>query len=117
MSSWVLSDKNRRWVTFGGGYDFGYLIKMLTGKNLPEKLQDFSEHLKEFFPVVYDIQHVMQYPFHVINLAEDLRVMRFGNNHLSDSLLKSRIFVKLKELHSEKRFEDHAGVLFSLADG
>ncbi|KAL5547453.1 hypothetical protein UlMin_002684 [Ulmus minor] len=118
MSSWVLSDKNRRWVTFGGGYDFGYLIKMLTGKNLPEKLQEFSEKLKEFFPVVYDIEHVMKYPITMNMLADDLGVRRFGNNRQAgaDSLLKSRIFMKLKYQHSEAYFEDHVGVLHSLAD-
>ncbi|KAL5537787.1 hypothetical protein UlMin_045383 [Ulmus minor] len=117
-TSGILSDKNRRWVTFHGAYDFGYLIKMLTGENIPETLQEFSGKLREFLPAVYDIKHVMKYGPGMNKLADDLEVRRFGINHQagSGSLVTARIFMKLKERHSEKHFEDHVGVLFGLAD-
>ncbi|KAL5537481.1 hypothetical protein UlMin_046043 [Ulmus minor] len=120
MSSGVTSDKNRRWVTFRGEYDFGYLIKMLTSKNLPEKLHEFYENLKSIFPAVYDIKHVMKYSVFMDKnkVAADFRVRRFENGDQagSDSLLTSRIFMKLKEVHSEAYFENHVGHLHSLAE-
>lgn len=38
------------------GYDFGYLIKLLTDTNLPQDEGDFFELLRIYFPVVYDVK-------------------------------------------------------------
>ncbi|KAL5547469.1 hypothetical protein UlMin_002700 [Ulmus minor] len=111
MSSGVLSDKNQRWVTFQGAYDFGYLLRILSGKKIPETLQEFNEECNKFFPVIYGTRHVTKYSFEMNKnkVAEDLGVIRFGNNQQagSDSLLTSRIFMKFKE----------SGVLYGLVDG
>ncbi|XP_072857426.1 CCR4-NOT transcription complex subunit 7 isoform X3 [Pogona vitticeps] len=42
------------------GYDFGYLIKILTNSNLPEEEVDFFEILRLFFPVIYDVKYLMK---------------------------------------------------------
>lgn len=42
------------------GYDFGYLIKILTNSNLPEEELDFFEILRLFFPVIYDVKYLMK---------------------------------------------------------
>ena len=42
------------------GYDFGYLLKMLTGKLLPDTESDFFELLKIFFPTIYDVKYLMK---------------------------------------------------------
>ncbi len=42
------------------GYDFGYLLKMLTGKLLPDTENDFFELLKLFFPTIYDVKYLMK---------------------------------------------------------
>jgi hypothetical protein len=42
------------------GYDFGYLLKMLTGKLLPDTENDFFELLKIFFPTIYDVKYLMK---------------------------------------------------------
>lgn len=38
------------------GYDFGYLLKLLTDQNLPHDESDFFELLRLYFPVVYDVK-------------------------------------------------------------
>lgn len=45
---------------FCSGYDFGYLIKILTNSNLPEEELDFFEILRLFFPVIYDVKYLMK---------------------------------------------------------
>jgi CCR4-NOT transcription complex subunit 7/8 len=42
------------------GYDFGYLLKMLTGKLLPDAESEFFELLKIFFPTIYDVKYLMK---------------------------------------------------------
>ncbi|PWA39436.1 hypothetical protein CTI12_AA571770 [Artemisia annua] len=59
MSSGVVSNEDICWATFHGGYDFGYLIKLLTGKNLAETQEGFFESMNVFFPRVYDIKHII----------------------------------------------------------
>ena len=41
----VLLD-NVKWLSFHSGYDFGYLLAMLTNCNLPEGETEFFETLK-----------------------------------------------------------------------
>ena len=38
------------------GYDFGYLLRMLTNKAMPVDEANFFELLPEYFPVIYDIK-------------------------------------------------------------
>lgn len=42
------------------GYDFGYLIKILSNANLPEEEADFFEVLRLYFPVIYDVKYLMK---------------------------------------------------------
>lgn len=58
MSGLVLNQKVR-WIAFHGDYDFAYLIKLLTGQDLPESKQDFDRILHIFFPHVYDVKFML----------------------------------------------------------
>lgn len=51
----VLMD-NIKWLSFHSGYDFGYLLKLLTDRNLPLEENDFFESLRLYFPTVYDVK-------------------------------------------------------------
>ena len=42
------------------GYDFGYLIRLLTNLKLPDKEKDFFELLSIFFPKLYDVKYLMK---------------------------------------------------------
>jgi len=55
----VICDKVT-WISFHSSYDFGYLIKLLTNKDLPNTEAEFLELLKIFFPNVFDIKYLMK---------------------------------------------------------
>ncbi|KAM0911444.1 hypothetical protein ACQ4PT_013461 [Festuca glaucescens] len=124
MSSGVLLNADLQWVTFHSGYDFGYLVKLLTGRNLPDTIPGFFELVRVYFPVLYDIKHLMRYcnSLHggLSKLGELLGVDRVGTCHQagSDSLLTLRCFTKLKEVYFRGSTENYAGVLYGLlSDG
>ncbi|CAD6219307.1 unnamed protein product [Miscanthus lutarioriparius] len=102
------------------GYDFGYLLKLLTGTNLPDTMSGFFDLIKIYFPVIYDIKHLMRFcnSLHggLNKLAELLDVARVGICHQagSDSLLTALSFKKLKEAYFNGLTEKYAGVLYGL---
>lgn len=62
MSSGLVCNPDVTWVTFHSAFDFGFLVKMLTGQDLPDDLTKFKELLKAFFGInVYDVKHLMSH--------------------------------------------------------
>ncbi|WOL06433.1 hypothetical protein Cni_G15167 [Canna indica] len=120
MSSGIVLNDSVHWVTFHSGYDFGYLLKLLTCQNLPDTQSGFFNLIKIYFPTVYDIKHLMKFcnSLHggLNRLAELLDVERVGICHQagSDSLLTSSAFRKLKESFFSGSPEKYAGVLYGL---
>ncbi|KAL3819145.1 hypothetical protein ACJIZ3_005050 [Penstemon smallii] len=120
MSSGIVLNDNVYWVTFHSGYDFGYLLKLLTCQDLPETQAGFFTLINVYFPVVYDIKHLMRFcnSLHggLNKLAELLEVERVGVCHQagSDSLLTSCTFRKLKEYFFSGSLEKYSGVLYGL---
>ncbi|KAL6596270.1 hypothetical protein ACP70R_000943 [Stipagrostis hirtigluma subsp. patula] len=123
MSSGVVLNADVQWITFHSGHDFGYLLRLLTQRDMPETLVEFLELSKVFFPVLYDIKHIMKFcggggGLHggLSRLGELLSVKRVGTGHQagSDSLLTLQCFKKLKELYLKESTEMYAGVLFGL---
>uniref|UniRef100_A0A7N4NNB6 poly(A)-specific ribonuclease n=1 Tax=Sarcophilus harrisii TaxID=9305 RepID=A0A7N4NNB6_SARHA len=60
MTSGVMLCEGVKWLSFHSGYDFGYLIKILTNSHLPEEELDFFEIIQLFFPVIYDVKYLMK---------------------------------------------------------
>lgn len=60
MTSGLVLNDNIYWITFHAGYDFGYLMKSLTGQALPENEKDFFALLHIYFPILYDIKYLMK---------------------------------------------------------
>lgn len=120
MSSGVVLNDSVHWVTFHSGYDFGYLLKLLTCRNLPDTPVEFFNLINMYFPMVYDIKHLMKFcnSLHggLNKLAELLEVERIGVCHQagSDSLLTSCAFRKLKNNFFSGTLEKYAGVLYGL---
>lgn len=120
MSSGIVLNDNVYWVTFHSGYDFGYLLKILTCQNLPDTQAGFFSLINMYFPTLYDIKHLMKFcnSLHggLNKLAELLEVERVGVSHQagSDSLLTSCTFRKLKENFFSGSLEKYAGVLYGL---
>ncbi|KAL3535078.1 hypothetical protein ACH5RR_003539 [Cinchona calisaya] len=120
MSSGIVLNDNISWVTFHSGYDFGYLLKILTCQKLPDTQEGFFRLIKMYFPTLYDIKDMMRFCNHfhggLDKLAELLEVERVGICHQagSDSLLTCCTFMKLKEKIFHGSTEKYAGVLYGL---
>lgn len=122
MSSGIVLNEDVRWITFHSGYDFGYLLKVLTCQPLPQSEADFFELLKIYFPTVYDIKYLMKFCDNLhggLNkLAESLEVDRMGPQHQagSDSLLTSATFIKLAKTFfaGVESMDSHRDVLYGL---
>lgn len=120
MSSGIVLNDSVNWVTFHSGYDFGYLLKLLTCQDLPDTQAGFFTLINVYFPVIFDIKHLMKFcnSLHggLNKLAELLEVERVGICHQagSDSLLTACTFRKLKENFFSGSLEKYAGVLYGL---
>ncbi|KVH90315.1 Ribonuclease CAF1 [Cynara cardunculus var. scolymus] len=122
MSSGIVLNGGVYWVTFHSGYDFGYLLKVLTCQNLPDTQTGFFSLINLYFPTIFDIKHLMKFcnSLHggLNKLAELLEVERIGVCHQagSDSLLTACTFRKLKDNFFSGSLEKYAGVLYGLAN-
>ena len=120
MSSGIVLNDAVHWVTFHSGYDWGYLLKLLTCRNLPDSQEEFFDLINMYFPVVYDIKHLMKFcnSLHggLNKLAELLEVERIGICHqaASDSLLTSCAFKKMRDNFFNGSTDKYAGVLYGL---
>lgn len=116
---------NVKWLSFHSGYDFGYLINLLTNQNLPKTEGEFFELLKTYFPKVYDVKYLMKSCKNLKGglqeVANELEVQRVGPQHQagSDSLLTGQTFFRMKEMFFEDDIDDskYLGHLYGLGTG
>eukprot|EP01104_Vermistella_antarctica_P001109 TRINITY_DN11168_c0_g1_i2.p1 TRINITY_DN11168_c0_g1~~TRINITY_DN11168_c0_g1_i2.p1 ORF type:complete len:301 (+),score=86.92 TRINITY_DN11168_c0_g1_i2:308-1210(+) len=121
-SSGIVLTNDIKWLTFHSGYDFGYLLKVLTCSPLPAEESAFFELVHIFFPCLYDIKFFMKSCKNLKgglnDLADDLQVVRIGPQHQagSDSLLTGATFFKMRRLYFEDNIDDSKflGVLYGL---
>ena len=132
-SGLVMAD-DIRWISFHSGYDFGYLVKIMHCKPLPEDEVEYRRLLEIFFPGIYDIKFMVKSAqrFQHVNgdvplsnaahnvlqqlankgglqdLADELNVKRVGTAHTagSDSLLTGKVFWDLKKVVFNGTIED-----------
>jgi len=107
-ASGVVLNDNVKWITFHSGYDFGYLIKILTCKALPEQETEFFDLLNRFFPCIYDLKVLTNTKRGLNHVAEEMQVHRIGPNHQagSDSLLTCATFFQVKQQRFNGRIDD-----------
>lgn len=121
LTSGLVLNENVKWISFHGSYDFAYLLKIITGQNLPESKAEFIRDLELYFTNFFDIR-VLVKPFENFSrcslqrLATELGITRVGCQHQagSDSLLTGEIFFKIirefvfeyeKDVHNLYGFE------------
>ena len=103
MSGLVLVDEVK-WISFHSGYDFGYLLKILTCSALPSTEEQFFELLHIYFPRIFDVKLVVTQVdgLHggLQRIAEELKVERVGPMHQagSDSMLTNATFFRVVDL-------------------
>lgn len=143
ISSGLVCDEDVRWISFHGGYDFGYLTKLLICQPLPDGEVEFDVLMKKFFPSIYDIKYLMKHAIkqHTMgqlspldgpslevlqkfeqksgleNIAETFKIKRQGAAHQagSDSLLTGKVFFKMRErIFNGDISDDHLGKVWGL---
>jgi len=125
MSSGIVLEESIKWISFHSGYDFAYLLKLLTCEPLPADESKFFDLVRTYFPCIYDIKFLMKSCKNLDvkkgglnDLAEVLEVERIGPQHQagSDSLLTSATFFKMKQIFFENRIDNskYLGVLYGL---
>ncbi|GAO50124.1 CAF1-domain-containing protein [Saitoella complicata NRRL Y-17804] len=122
-SGWVLFD-DVKWISFHGGYDFGYLLKLMTCSPLPTEPKDFLSLLQIFFPAAYDIKYLLRTVRPATEktglqaLADDLQIQRIGSQHQagSDSLLTAAAYFEARRIFFEGEIDDkkYRGQMFGI---
>lgn len=124
ISSGLVLLEDVHWISFHSGYDFGYLVKLMLCKPLPEDETEYRKLLAIFFPSIYDIKYMVKHAQRnqtvndaplspqaasILNnlgqksglqdLADELGIKRIGVAHQagSDSLLTGKIFWEVKK--------------------
>lgn len=132
-----------KWISFHGGYDFGYLTKLLICQPLPSDEVDFDKVMKLYFPSTYDVKHLMKYAIKLHNtglltpsdpnsaevlqkfehksglenIAETLKIKRVGSAHQagSDSLLTGKVFFQMRDkIFNGEIPDEHVGKVWGL---
>jgi len=122
MTSGVVLDDEVKWLSFHSGYDFGYLLKLLTNQNLPSEESEFFDLMRLYFPRIYDVKYLMKSCKNLKGglqeVAEQLDLERIGPQHQagSDSLLTGAAFFKMREMFFEDNIDDakYCGHLYGL---
>eukprot|EP00357_Protocruzia_adherens_P003391 CAMPEP_0114983272 /NCGR_PEP_ID=MMETSP0216-20121206/6601_1 /TAXON_ID=223996 /ORGANISM="Protocruzia adherens, Strain Boccale" /LENGTH=301 /DNA_ID=CAMNT_0002345223 /DNA_START=192 /DNA_END=1097 /DNA_ORIENTATION=+ len=123
LTSGVVMNENVKWVSFHGGYDFGYLLNTLTGTILPETVEEFYAVMKIYFPCLFDIKHVVRNMDSLrggLNkIAQELDVQRIGPQHQagSDSLVTLATFLRIRDLYFGSLRDMDEGIIYGLGRG
>lgn len=143
IPSGLCMDSDVKWISFHGGYDFGYLTKLLLCKPLPNDEEEFGKLMKIYFPSTYDVKHLMKHAIKLHNsglltpsdpstaeillkfehksglenIADALKLRRMGNAHQagSDSLLTGKVFFSMRDkVFNDEIPDEHLGKVWGL---
>lgn len=121
-TSGLVLDDNVNWISFHSGYDFAYLMKLLTNLPLPDDEDAYREKVQKYFPKSLDVKFLWRHAVNIVrtgeigaqgqrilsslgsksglqDLADELSCDRFGTAHSagSDAWLTGTVFWELKK--------------------
>ncbi|KAH3684601.1 hypothetical protein WICPIJ_004432 [Wickerhamomyces pijperi] len=104
-SSGLVLLPNVYWTSFHAGYDFGFLISMLTNNLMPMKEEEFLLKLKTFFPKLFDLKILSKgvkdssLKISLESLAEDLNIPKLPSFISSggQALLTNMCLIEIKK--------------------
>ncbi|KAF2114803.1 ribonuclease H-like domain-containing protein [Lophiotrema nucula] len=128
------------WISFHSGYDFAYLVKMLSSKPLPEDEESYRQLVQIFFPRLLDVKYLWRHANNLVrrgiigsqatsilnnlgtksglqDLADELGCQRIGASHTagSDAWLTGTVFWELrKKIFDNSVPEDMNGQMWGL---
>ncbi|KAF2240316.1 CAF1-domain-containing protein [Trematosphaeria pertusa] len=140
ITSGMTLTEDVNWISFHSGYDFAYLIKMLTSKALPEDEEAYRKLVEIFFPRLLDVKYLWRHANNLVrrgvigsqatnilnnlgtksglqDLADELGCQRIGNSHTagSDAWLTGTVFWELrKKIFDGQVPEDMNGQMWGL---
>ncbi|TKA31008.1 hypothetical protein B0A50_01976 [Salinomyces thailandicus] len=94
------------WLSFHSGYDFGYLIKLLTDDALPVDQGDFFGLVSTFFPKLWDIKFLLR---HAQRMRAQGRLSQEGTRVLDGLGTKSGLQDLAEELGCQRIGSAHTG--------
>ncbi|KZM19469.1 CCR4-NOT core DEDD RNase subunit [Ascochyta rabiei] len=122
ITSGMTLSEDVNWISFHSGYDFAYLVKMLSSKPLPEDEDSYRKLVEVFFPRLLDVKYLWRHANNLVrrgiigasatsilnnlgtksglqDLADELGCQRIGNSHTagSDAWLTGTVFWELKK--------------------
>jgi len=94
------------WLSFHSGYDFGYLIKLLTDNALPVDQNEFFSLVSTFFPKLWDIKFLLR---HAQRMRAQGRLSQEGTRILDTLGTKSGLQDLAEELGCQRIGPAHTG--------
>lgn len=140
ITSGMTLNEDVNWISFHSGYDFAYLVKMLSSKPLPEDEEAYRKLVEIFFPRLLDVKYLWRHANNLVrrgvigsqatsilnnlgtksglqDLADELGCQRVGNSHTagSDAWLTGTVFWELrKKIFDGQLPEDLNGQMWGL---
>lgn len=141
ITSGLVLDENISWLSFHSGYDFGYLVKIMACKQLPNDEEEYLKIVRTWFPRIYDIKYLFrhaqrqlsrgilnQHASSVINnlgqksglqdIADELGCVREGRSHTagSDAWLTGLVFWQMRHKIFDNQIpDDLIGMIWGLS--
>lgn len=141
ITSGLVLDPDVTWLSFHSGYDFGYLVKMMARKQLPENEEAYLDIVRIWFPRIYDIKYLFRHAQRqnqrgilnqqasaIINalgqrsglqdLADELGCQREGRAHTagSDAWLTGMVFWAIRNKVFDNQIpEEMIGMIWGLS--
>ncbi|KAK8124849.1 CCR4-NOT transcription complex subunit 7 [Apiospora kogelbergensis] len=125
LASGLVQVEDVKWLSFHGGYDFGYFTKCLNNQELPNDGVKFDYIMKKHFPTTYDVKHLMKYAIKLNQMGRlnpnDNSAAEILNSFEQKSGLESTAAsMKIKRVgtaHQAASDNDHIGKIWGLSVG